>query len=79
MKEILTFREWQENFVKVYFDLNENVKITSFDKTILNFKNPKLVDGLLENQSKMLLKHYKDNFDKIQKEFQELLNEVLTK
>jgi hypothetical protein len=27
----------------------------------------------------MLLKHYKDNFDKIQKQFQQLINEVLTK
>ncbi len=77
--EILTFREWNENFVKVLFDLDGGVEITSFDKTILKMKNAKIVNGLLENQSGMLLKHYKDNFDKIQKQFQQLINEVLTK
>ncbi len=77
--EILTFREWNENFVKVLFDLDGGVEITSFDKTILKMKNAKIVNGLLENQSGMLLKHYKDNFDKIQNQFQQLINEVLTK
>jgi hypothetical protein len=77
--EILTFREWQENFVKIIFDLDGGVEIKSFDKTILKMKNAKIVNGLLEDQSKMLLKHYKDNFDKIQKQFQQLINEVLTK
>ena len=77
--EILTFREWQENFVKVLFDLDGGVEIKSFDKTILKMRNVKIVNGLLEDQSKMLLKHYKDNFDKIQKQFQQLINEVLTK
>jgi len=60
--EILTFREWNENFVKVLFDLDGGVEITSFDKTILKMKNAKIVNGLLENQSGMLLKHYKDNY-----------------
>jgi hypothetical protein len=77
--EILTFREWNENFVKVLFDLDGGVEIKSFDKTILKIKNVKVVNGLLENQSGMLLKHYKDNFDKIQNQFQQLINEVLTK
>jgi hypothetical protein len=77
--EILTFREWQENFVKIIFDLDGGVEIKSFDKTILKMRNAKIVNGLLEDQSKMLLKHYKDNFDKIQKQFQQLINEVLTK
>jgi hypothetical protein len=77
--EILTFREWNENFVKVLFDLDGGVEITSFDKTILKMKNAKIVNGLLENQSGMLLKHYKDNFDKIQNQFQQLINEALTK
>lgn len=77
--EILTFREWQENFVKIIFDLDGGVEIKSFDKTILKMRNVKIVNGLLEDQSKMLLKHYKDNFDKIQKQFQQLINEVLTK
>jgi hypothetical protein len=77
--EILTFREWQENFVKIIFDLDGGVEIKSFDKTILKIKNVKVVNGLLENQSGMLLKHYKDNFDKIQNQFQQLINEVLTK
>jgi len=75
--EILTFREWNENFVKVIFDLEGGVEIKSFDKTILKIKSAKIVNGLLEDQSKMLLKHYKDNFDKIQSQFQELLNEVV--
>jgi hypothetical protein len=77
--EILTFREWNENFVKVLFDLDGGVEIKSFDKTILRMRNVKVVNGLLEDQSKMLLKHYKDNFDKIQKQFQQLINESLTK
>ncbi len=77
--EILTFREWQENFVKIIFDLDGGVEIKSFDKTILKMKNVKVVNGLLENQSGMLLKHYKDNFDKIQNQFQQLINEALTK
>jgi hypothetical protein len=77
--EILTFREWNENFVKVLFDLDGGVEIKSFDKTILKIKNVKVVNGLLENQSGMLLKHYKDNFDKIQNQFQQLINEALTK
>jgi hypothetical protein len=75
--EILTFREWNENFVKVIFDLEGGVEIKSFDKTILKIKSPKVFNGLLENQSKMLLKHYKDNFDTIQSQYQELLNEVV--
>ena len=75
--EILTFREWNENFVKVIFDLEGGVEIKSFDKTILKIKSAKIVNGLLEEQSKMLLKHYKDNFDKIQSQYQELLNEVV--
>ncbi len=77
--EILTFREWNENFVKVLFDLDGGVVIKSFDKTILKMRNVKIVNGLLENQSGMLLKHYKDNFDKIQNQFQQLINEALTK
>jgi len=77
--EILTFREWNENFVKVLFDLDGGVEIKSFDKTILKMRNAKIVNGLLENQSGMLLKHYKDNFDKIQNQFQQLINEALTK
>jgi hypothetical protein len=77
--EILTFREWNENFVKVLFDLDGGVEIKSFDKTILKMRNVKIVNGLLENQSGMLLKHYKDNFDKIQNQFQQLINEALTK
>jgi hypothetical protein len=75
--EILTFREWSENFVKVIFDLEGGVEIKSFNKTILKVKTPKIVNGLLEEQSKMLLKHYTDNFDKIQSQYQELLNEVI--
>jgi len=75
--EILTFREWNENFVKVIFDLEGGVEIKSFDKTILKIKSAKIVNGLLEEQSKMLLKHYKDNFDKIQSQYQELLKEVV--
>ena len=77
--EILTFREWNENFVKVLFDLDGGVEIKSFDKTILKIKNVKVVNGLQENQSGKLLKHYKDNFDKIQNQFQQLINEALTK
>jgi hypothetical protein len=77
--EILTFREWNENFVKVLFDLDGGVEIKSFDKTILKMRNVKIVNGLLENQSGMLLKHYKDNFDKIQNQFQQLIDEALTK
>jgi hypothetical protein len=75
--EILTFREWNENFVKVIFDLEGGVEIKSFDKTILKIKSAKIVNGLLENQSKMLLKHYSDNFDKIQSQYLKLLNEVV--
>lgn len=75
--EILTFREWNENFVKIIFDLEGGVEIRSFNKTILKIKNAKIVNGLLENQSIMLLKHYKDNFDKIQSQYQELLKEVV--
>jgi hypothetical protein len=70
---------WNENFVKVLVDLDGGVEIKSFDKTILKMRNVKIVNGLLENQSGMLLKHYKDNFDKIQNQFQQLINEALTK
>lgn len=75
--EILTFREWNENFVRIIFDLEGGVEIKSFNNTILKIKSAKIVNGLLENQSKMLLKHYTDNFDKIQSQFQQLLNEVV--
>ena len=74
---ILTFREWNENFVKVNFELEGfgGVEVHSFDKRIYSSLDRTIVKDLLINTSKVLLKLYRNNFDIIQHDYQNLVKE----
>ena len=63
-QELLTFRDWSDNFVKVKYDLNwYEATILSFDERIGFITNNEKVKELLINQSHVLLSYYKSNFD----------------
>ncbi len=69
-ERFLSFREWSENFVRVYYDLNwYEAKIISFNEQIELVFGKKEVKELFQTQSKHLLKYYQKNFDKIQEQF----------
>ena len=76
-ENILTFREWSENFVKVNFELEGfgGVEVHSFDKRIYSSLDRTIVKDLLINTSKVLLKLYRNNFDIIQHDYQNLVKE----
>jgi hypothetical protein len=75
-ENILTFREWSENFVKVVYDMDwYDAKIYSFDRVIKIIDKREKVKDLLQNQSSELLKLYRDNFDSIQKHYQSIQNQ----
>jgi hypothetical protein len=76
-EEILTFREWSENFVKVKFELHGlgGVEVFSFDKRIYSSLNRTIVNDLLINTNKVLLKLYSVNFDIIQNDYQNLITQ----
>lgn len=76
-QELLTFRDWRENFIRI--DLNTTMfelKLVSFDHLVDDVYNREKVKEILINEKKYLLNHYRTNFDKIQKQFQNLINEV---
>jgi len=69
-ENLLSFREWSDNFVKVKYDLNwYEATILSFDERIEFITGKEKVKELLINQSRVLLSYYQSNFDKIQKQF----------
>jgi hypothetical protein len=72
-KNILTFREWKNEFVKVNFDLNGKVIVTSFDIRIINTNDSQIVDDLKDKQ-KTLLDYYKKYFDSIQHKYRIVLD-----
>jgi hypothetical protein len=76
-EEILTFREWNENFVKVNFELDGfgGIEVYSFNKRIYSSLDKTIVKDLLIETSKVLLKLYRVNFDTIQNEYQTLIKE----
>jgi len=69
-ENLLSFREWSDNFVKVKYDLNwYEATILSFDERIEFITGKEKVKELLINQNRVLLSYYRSNFDKIQKQF----------
>ena len=76
-ENILTFRDWSENFVKVKFELGGfgGVEVHSFDERIYSSLDKTIVKDLLISTNKVLLKLYRSNFDTIQNEFQKLIKE----
>lgn len=74
-KAILTFREWKNEFVKVNFDLNGKVTVTSFDKEIINTKDKKVVEDLKDKQV-TLYHFFSNNFETIQKNYNKILDKA---
>lgn len=76
---ILTFREWNENHVKVNFILGGGVEVYTFDKLFFKSGKKERIEGFKNFQNKELLKLYKDNFVEIQKLYTEVIeNSELT-
>ena len=77
-QEVLTFRDWQENFVTIHYNLNLfEIKIVSFGNLVVDEYNREKVKEILIGEKKYLLKYYRTNFDYIQKQFQKLINESI--
>lgn len=75
-EEVLTFRDWRENFVRVDFNtIMYEIKLVSFDQLVDDVFDRVKVKEIISNEKKYLLKYYRTNFDLIQKEFQKLINE----
>lgn len=66
---VLTFREWSENFVEVHYKLDLfEVKLISFGYLVDDVYEREKVKEIISNEKKYLLKYYKENFDKIQQQ-----------
>jgi hypothetical protein len=75
-EEVLTFRDWRENFVRIDFKPSMfELKLVSFDHLVDDVYDREKVKEILIDEKKYLLKYYRVNFDLIQKEFQKLINE----
>lgn len=73
----LTLRDWRENHVKVLFELDGSkvqVKSTDSDITYFTSRDKKIVQEFIDDSSKQLTKLYQINFDNIQQDFLNLLN-----
>ena len=73
----LTLRDWRENHVRVIFDLDGSkvqVKSTDSDITYFTSRDKKIVQEFIDDSSKQLTKLYQINFDNIQQDFLNLLN-----
>lgn len=70
---ILTFREWKNEFVKVTFDLVGGVTVTSFDIRIIKSNDNDIINDLKDKQ-KILLNYYKKGFNPIQKKYLDTIN-----
>jgi hypothetical protein len=73
----LTLRDWRENHVRVVFDLDGSkvvVKSTDSDITYFTSRDKNIVQEFIDDSSKQLTKLYQINFDNIQQDFLNLLN-----
>lgn len=73
----LTLRDWRENHVRVIFDLDGSkvvVKSTDSDITYFTSRDKKIVQEFIDDSTKQLTKLYQINFDNIQQDFLNLLN-----
>ena len=73
---ILTFREWNENHVKVNFILDGAVEVYSFGKLVYKSRNKETIQRFKDYQNTELLKFYKKNFDDIQDLYDELIDNL---
>jgi len=75
--KLVTFREWSENFVKINFNLVGWAEITCrLNGNKLLFTKEETTFNKIKNQpGNVLLELYKDNFDVIQLNYQNLLRE----
>jgi hypothetical protein len=69
--EILTLREWKNEFVRVLF--NDGVKVISFGDVIINTIDVDTVEDLKFEQ-RTLNRYYKFNFKSIQKKYKMILS-----
>jgi len=75
-QEVLTFRDWRENFVKInLYTIMFELDLVSFDQIVHNVRDNKKVKEILIDVNKYLLNYYSTNFDYIQKQFQYLIKE----
>ena len=73
----LTLRDWRENHVRVIFDLDGSkvvVKSTDSDITYFTSRDKKIIQEFIDDSTKQLTKLYQINFDNIQQDFLNLLN-----
>lgn len=75
--KLVTFREWSENFAKINFNLVGWAEITCrLNGNKLLFTKEETTFNKIKNQpGNVLLELYKDNFDVIQLNYQNLLRE----
>jgi hypothetical protein len=77
-QELLTFRDWRENFIRIDFNARmSEIKLVSFDRLVDDVYDMERVKEILNDEKKYLLNHYRNNFDKIQKQFQNLIKESI--
>lgn len=67
---ILTFREWNQNHVKVKFILDGPMEVHSFDKLMYSTTKKEKIENYINFQNRELLRLYKLNFNDIQNEYQ---------
>lgn len=75
-QNILTFREWNQNHVKVVFTLDGFVIVYSFEKEIFISGNKETIRKFKDFQGNQLLNLYKRNFEEIQKNYTKLLENI---
>ena len=75
-QNILTFREWNQNHVKVIFTLNGCVEVHSFNKFFFWTNKKDTIQNFKDFQNKELLKLYKMFFGEIQKKYTELIENI---
>jgi len=75
-QNILTFREWNENHVKVNFILGGAMEVYSFDKLIYRTTKKDKIESYKNFQNRELLRMYKINFNEIQKEYTEMIDNL---
>lgn len=75
--KLVTFREWSENFAKINFNLVGWAEITCRlnGNRLLFTKEEKTFNKIKSQPGNVLLELYKENFDVIQLNYQNLLKE----
>ena len=66
--DILTFRNWKNNCVKVIFKFGEGVKVISFGIEIINTNDIVIIYDLIHKQN-ILYRYFKNNFETIQNNY----------